>query len=64
MYYVSSKTEYKTVSIPKPLAEDVQELIKEIGHWPSLSAFTREALITKIHAERALVAVEAQEGKG
>ena len=54
-------TEYRTVSVPRPLADDVQELIKEVGHWPGLSAFVREATLEKLRAEKARVAKEALE---
>ncbi len=46
------RKEYKTVSIPKPLADDIIEHIKETGYWPSLGAFVREAAIEMLHAER------------
>jgi len=55
---------YRTVSIVRPLADDVEDLMEEVGHWPSLGAFTREALIAKLHAERALIAIEGAEAEG
>lgn len=45
-------TKYTTVSIPKPLAEDVDALMEEVGYWPSLSSFIREACHEKLWAER------------
>jgi len=45
-------TEYRTVSIPKPLAKDITRLIEEVGYWPSLSSFVREALLEKLQNER------------
>lgn len=45
-------TEYTTVSIPKPLARDVADFVKEVGYWPSLSSFIREACHEKLYAER------------
>lgn len=43
---------YKTVSVPAPLAADVNEIMEEAGYWPSLSAFVREALLEKLTKER------------
>jgi len=47
------KVEFSSVSIPKPVLEEVDDLIRKIGHWPSRSAFVREAVIDKINKERA-----------
>ena len=46
--------EYKTVSIPKPLANEIQNLIDVIGYWPSLSAFIREAAIEKMLRDKVI----------
>lgn len=43
---------YHTVSIPKEVANDIQKLINEIGYWPSISSFVREAAIEKLRKER------------
>ena len=45
-------TEYRTVSIPRPLAEAVDRFMGEVGYWPSLSSFVREACHEKLHRER------------
>ena len=42
---------YKTVSIPKPLADDIIRYMDEIGYWPSLGSFVREACQEKLDAE-------------
>ena len=44
--------EYRTVSIPKRLADKVAKFMEEVGFWPSLSAFAREAVIEKLLRER------------
>jgi len=44
--------DYTTVSLPKQLLEEINQLIKQIGFWPSTTAFVREACITKLHAEQ------------
>jgi len=46
--------EYRTVSIPKPLADDVTALMEEVGYWPSLSAFAQDAIIAKLRSCRAM----------
>ena len=45
-------TDYRTVSIPKPLAKDITRLMEDVGYWPSLGSFVREALIEKLQKER------------
>lgn len=57
-------TEYKTVSIPKRLATDMKKLMEEIGWWPSLSSFVREACHEKLHAERMKQKVHIMENDG
>ncbi len=48
----AKKIKYRTASIPRRLADDVQELIDEFGYWPSLAAFVREATLEKLRKER------------
>lgn len=47
-----AKVKYRTLSIPDKLAEKVDELIRTVGFWPSVSAFTREAVLEKIEKEQ------------
>jgi Arc/MetJ-type ribon-helix-helix transcriptional regulator len=46
------KTKYVSLSIPVDIAKDIDELIEELGYWPSRSAFAREACLEKIREER------------
>ncbi|MBS7631797.1 ribbon-helix-helix protein, CopG family [Candidatus Bathyarchaeota archaeon] len=48
----SDEVAYVTVSIPIAIAEEIDELIGELGYWPSRSAFVREACIEKLRRER------------
>jgi len=48
----SKKTMWKTLSIPRGLADDIQKVIDEFGYWPSLGSFVREAAIEKMKRER------------
>ena len=46
------KTKYVTVSLPVGIAKAVDNLIGELGYWPSRGAFVREACLEKIREER------------
>ena len=46
------KSKYKTISLPRRVAELIEELIEERGLWPSVSAFAREACLEKIKEEK------------
>ncbi|MBS7631904.1 ribbon-helix-helix protein, CopG family [Candidatus Bathyarchaeota archaeon] len=48
----SDNVAYATISIPIAIAEEIDELIGELGYWPSRSAFVREACIEKLRRER------------
>lgn len=45
-------TEYTTVSFPKPLLAAINQIVKEIGYWPSTTAFVREACVEKLYTVR------------
>ena len=47
----TKKRKYVTVSIPTAIADDIDELLRERGYWPSKGAFVREACIEKIWKE-------------
>ena len=47
-----TKIEYVTVSIPKAMADEIDELMEQLGYWPSRGSFVREALRVKIEDER------------
>lgn len=47
-----SEAKWKTVSLPRALTDDIQELIDESGYWPSMGSFIREAALEKLHKER------------
>ena len=44
-------SEWRTISIPRPLADAIILLIEELGYWHGLSAFVRQACREKLHAE-------------
>jgi len=47
-----SAKKYSTVSIPRGIAEAIDELIEELGYWPSRGAFVREATLEKVREEQ------------
>ena len=47
-----NRKKYVTISIPIAIANDIDELIEELGYWPSRGAFVREASTEKIWNER------------
>jgi len=47
-----AKVEFSAVSIPEPILAEIDDLIEELGYWPSRSAFVREACMEKIERER------------
>ena len=42
---------YVTISLPKAIADAIDELIEELGYWPSRGSFAREACLEKIREE-------------
>ena len=60
---MAEKSKYKTVSIPRGVAELIEELIEARGLWPSVSAFAREACLAKIEKEQKRLR-EIREAKG
>ena len=42
---------YVTVSLTKGISDAMDELIEELGYWPSRGAFAREACIKMIREE-------------
>jgi Arc/MetJ-type ribon-helix-helix transcriptional regulator len=49
---MASKSKYVTVSLPTGISDEIDELIDELGYWPSRGAFVREACLTKIREEK------------
>ena len=47
-----SATKYATVSIPRGITDAIDELIEELGYWPSRGAFVREATLEKVRDEQ------------
>jgi Arc/MetJ-type ribon-helix-helix transcriptional regulator len=60
---MTSKSKYVTISLPTGISDEIDELIDELGYWPSRGAFVREACLTKIREERRRLR-ELREAKG
>ena len=54
-----SATKYSTVSIPRGIADAIDDLIDELGYWPSRGAFVREATSLKVQEEQKRLLVRA-----
>ena len=63
---MESGVKYVTVSIPRAIAEKIDQLIEGLGYWPSRSSFVREACLDKIRVEmqRLVELQEAMSGVG
>ena len=49
---MARKSKYVTISLPTGISDEIDELIEELGYWPSRGAFAREACLTKIREEK------------
>ncbi len=49
---MTTDSKYATVSIPKGILNAIDELIEELGRWPSRGAFVREATLLKVQEEQ------------
>lgn len=43
---------YSSISIPTSLVEEIEKLVKELGYWPTKTAFIREACLEKMEKHR------------
>ena len=49
---MTTESKYATVSIPRGIVDAIDELIEELGYWPSRGAFVREAVLLKVREEQ------------
>jgi len=49
---MTTNSKYATISIPRGIANIIDELIEELGYWPSRGAFVREACLEKVREEQ------------
>ncbi|MFQ6080482.1 MAG: ribbon-helix-helix domain-containing protein [Candidatus Bathyarchaeia archaeon] len=43
---------YSSISIPTRLLKEIEKLVKEIGYWPTKTAFIREACLEKLEKHK------------
>jgi len=39
---------YRSISLPTKLINKIEHIINELGYWPSIAAFIREAIIIQV----------------
>ena len=39
---------FSSISLPTPLIEKIESLVKNVGYWPNKTAFIREACMEKL----------------
>lgn len=44
--------EFRTVSLPTRLVEEVEKVVEELGYWPTKTDFVREAVLQKLQKYR------------
>ena len=49
---MTTDSKYATVSIPRGIVDAIDELIEELGYWPSRGSFVREATLLKVREEQ------------
>jgi len=49
---LAKKSKYKTVSLPTGITDDIEKIMDELGYWPSVGSFVREAALDKLRKER------------
>lgn len=42
------RRDFSSISLPTPLIERIEEVIDELGYWPTKTAFIREASLEKL----------------
>jgi Arc/MetJ-type ribon-helix-helix transcriptional regulator len=52
---MATKSKYVTISLPTGISDEIDELMEELGYWPSRGAFAREACLTKIREEKQML---------
>jgi len=58
---MAEKSKYRTVSLPTGITDEVERLIGELGYWPSVSSFVREACLEKIRREKKMLREAVEE---
>ena len=43
-----ARRSFSSVSLPIPLVKQIEKVVKNIGYWPTKTAFIREACLEKL----------------
>lgn len=43
---------FSSISFPTPLIKGVENIVEELGYWPTKTAFIREAIMEKLERHR------------
>jgi len=43
---------FSSISFPTPLIKGVENIVEELGYWPTKTAFIREAVMEKLERHR------------
>ena len=46
------RSEFRTISLPSPLVDEVEKVIGNLGYWPTKTDFVREAVLEKLERYR------------
>lgn len=47
-----TRLRYSSISIPISLIREIEKLVRELGYWPTKTAFIREACLEKMEKHR------------
>jgi Arc/MetJ-type ribon-helix-helix transcriptional regulator len=53
----SGRRVFLSISLPAPLVEKIEQLIDELGYWPTKTAFVREATIEKLDKQERIISL-------
>ncbi|RLI46842.1 hypothetical protein DRO69_02210 [Candidatus Bathyarchaeota archaeon] len=43
---------FSSISFPTPLIKEIENIVEELGYWPTKTAFIREAVMEKLEKHR------------
>ena len=44
--------EFRTISLPSPLVDEVEKVVENLRYWPTKTDFVREAVLEKLEKYR------------
>jgi Arc/MetJ-type ribon-helix-helix transcriptional regulator len=43
---------FASLSLPRPLVEEIEKIVTQLGYWPNKTSFIREAVMEKMEKHR------------